>query len=859
MAISTFGRGVLSPLAADVKPIAADYYGRKRQREIGKKAEEAALSQAAVTGVQARRTAAAERLGALGETSLGIAQTEYLEAEKADREARAQAHELTVEGEKHENRLDQIEHTAGFALERAELAGTHAIDQIRERAGHEYDRLETTITADMDAAEKQQLFQSSEGRLDRASRESQTEYQRLHEVAQQAERELNEMTRHRETIDHQLLLAQEGSEEAITLQDQRLQATREENRLNRSFQQLRDKAARASALMNTELEATYDLRNRAYAAGWSYQQAMDLQELKNEWQQRTYDYYDKGVTQEGKISRAGAAAMGLSYDDVKNDRFDITYYHPKPGWDSDVVKPFVRLSGAGKSFDSLNPIDGNNVVDDPTTLFTAEGAAGKQILYQNRGTDTLILPLGENRVSLGAQGAIMLTSWEYDTLPKSFKTVLLEGNQTEVARYQRRAATIESEWNRIGRDRGFSQKDIDRSKKMGAYQGSIPFFTQLMSYTQGVTGERGGIKEGLLAKDANRFWDDVLNSEEWAGRPRPAKSEIPRDLSTAIAVERVGDAPGRVGHRKEAEIQPFYEGLREQKFLPNIDWDKLSGIERQAFRRLSRGLPEGTARRDIGGHWKEILTGLQKRRDAFDYSLTTPEEQIRFTELNRVKGLLDLLNDNHDLLRHTGKFFRGNFSNWRAWGADIPGVSSDQINFLKSVFNQLDVAVGTLTGGEGTSTSRYSKFNLEKLQKLIPAMTEAEKHNKEKVGDALAIVTKAIQTYGTPELQSKAVVPKVFEITAQKFGVPMTVNMNEYPWLEQPELPPAPLLTPEDLDPTGVVTRQFNRAAWNKIRVGQEIPYVMQDGRKGWIKFGPFSMIHPDDPEDLGVQPIEFR
>jgi len=30
MAISTFGRGVLSPLAADVKPIAADYYGRKR-------------------------------------------------------------------------------------------------------------------------------------------------------------------------------------------------------------------------------------------------------------------------------------------------------------------------------------------------------------------------------------------------------------------------------------------------------------------------------------------------------------------------------------------------------------------------------------------------------------------------------------------------------------------------------------------------------------------------------------------------------------------------------------------------------------------------------------------------------------
>ena len=77
MAISTFGRGVLGPLAGDIKPIAADFYGRKTQRAAAQKAEAAGLTQAAITTLEQRNAAAAAQDAKIFELAVDLSKEKF--------------------------------------------------------------------------------------------------------------------------------------------------------------------------------------------------------------------------------------------------------------------------------------------------------------------------------------------------------------------------------------------------------------------------------------------------------------------------------------------------------------------------------------------------------------------------------------------------------------------------------------------------------------------------------------------------------------------------------------------------------------------------------------------------------------
>ena len=69
---------------------------------------------------------------------------------------------------------------------------------------------------------------------------------------------------------------------------------------------------------------------------------------------------------------------------------------------------------------------------------------------------------------------------------------------------------------------------------------------------------------------------------------------------------------------------------------------------------------------------------------------------------------------------------------------------------------------------------------------------------------------------------------------------------------------PDPLVTMKDLDPEGVMRRELTPAIFEQIRVGQKVDQEI-NGKFGWYKTGPNTVRHPDDPDDLEDQVINFK
>jgi len=932
-AVSTWLRGSVGPATGAIAPYAYDFMKRKRERAAQARADKQALSKAAITTVQGRKAAAAAQDLEIAKLATGLAADQFGKYQDAVNILTGHAHEITMEGLAHTSKVKIANLTASSAAIAAELLGETKLEQIRETAIHAGDRLTETISArtsegKLDRDERLRIHEerlvatADESAKERLSREFQAgedrraaetrlfitqkfedeqrglrdrfqavegQFNRAQEKALALAREAGSMTRHREDIETKLDVSglDRASREALSAES--LKARADENRLNNAHSDAVALKDRLAADMNERIKAMEAYRLAAAKASWGYDEAIDVQTLRNAWDKAKFDRYLKGTTEKVHLTLYGAAQMGFSPEDAKGlvgKDFSLTYHYPKPGFASDVVKPYIVISGQGKTFNSLQydpeTGGGKNVVPDPTLMVTGRGEAEANKLYENTSDREIELPLGSNIRKVAPGAGVMLTNWEHQYMDEEFKAALIETDATTLARHRARTAGIRSSWEQaLGRDEAdLSQAQMNLSFVIPRYEGGLPLFQEFANLMHAATGIRGKMNIKDAREEATEFINALKNSIAWKNQDISTVQPITgTQIQAGLAAQVIGDEDEPITVEGEPVITPrpspqdappkeFFEGLRERNLVARErSWDQLSMLEQRAFEALPRGLPEGYNKRVITKNWEEQITRLEDIRAKYDDSMATPRGIQAATSLATVKGLLEILHNEKKLLNRTGRFVVGAISGARKLGADIPGVGSEAGNYLAKVFADLETHVGALAKAQGMEGRNFvTQFNAENLRELLPKLHQQEAINRNNVESALRLVTNAMEAYRSPQVQEGFIIPEAVAATFLAMGVDIGWDISRYPFMKATN--PDPLVTMKDLDPEGIIKRELTPAIVGQLRQGQKIDYEIR-GKYGWYKTGEerdqdgtiisITVRHPDDPDDLEDQVINFK
>ena len=860
MAISTFGRGVLGPLAGDIKPIAADYYGRKTQRAAAQKAEAAGLTQAAITTLEQRNAAAAAQDAKIMESAIELSKERFgvfntFHSQLLDHNNQSA---LAEELRRHQKEIEEIR--GNYAEQRQRLIGSNQMNQIRETAKLTAERLDTQIAATSSLEDKKQVFQDQQAENQRIWQTAENDMKRAQEEVIAAEKEAGLNRRHLEKLKQDLAVFEGTIESREDLQARLLQAQAGQNNLDRKHTEKLARLDQHWAVLNqTEAEeAAFFLA--AAKADWGLNQAVMVEEIRQRWQDKRADKYDKGVTQNGLITEYGARQMGRDYEKVKDKEFEITYHTPKPGWDSDIIQPYVTIMGGGKSFNSLDlNLDtgkGESVVADPTLMWKSDRDATAPKLYKNTSNETITLPLGGGKRVVKPNAGTMIDDWEWKGLPEIYKDRLREADATSLDRYQYRAGTVTTAWDRVANDQKIPQELWAESKAIAPAPGEIPYFQQFMTYIQGISGTRSKLSTEDLNEQANRFWADVKKTDDWkalVGRePVPEMATLAQSADPTVVVEEPGEEPWK----------DTWEKYRKLKFTPDIDYANLQEIQKMALKRIPRGVVEAQDVRNFNKNFREEVAALQVLRDKVDKSYLSTDEQNRFASLARVYGYLTILDENHELLAQTGRYFGSAWTAFKAKMADVPVLGDTETDHLLDILRQIDSQVESLKTDSDDGKHR-SKFTVERVLNVAPKLGNTEAENRKIVDSALQAVRQQLMAYGSPDLQRSFELPKSFESTAAEIGLEnIKVDDSHYPWrLPRDAKQVEPLFRFQDLDPEGISTRtETIEETIQDVAIGQKYKLAIDDGRGkgerfGWIYAGASQdgdklFYHPDDQHD---------